>query len=197
VEQALNQAPLVKIQAATAAEVCAHFNLAKSARQLLRDDMTPAEFVAVLLENKKNMEAIDFMAHALPVREGVWWGCLCMQHALGDNLLPPDRAAAAAAVQWVMQPTEENRVAAKSVAAAPDPMSPAGALAAACSLTGGSIHPPDLPFKPPPPFAPHAAVARAVKTASIKGDGDIPKKQRSYVELGIQVAEGRLYLRKI
>ena len=155
--------------------------------------MNPQEFVTALIENKKYLEGIDFMAHALPVRESIWWGCLCMQHALGDNLAPPDRAAATAAVQWLMEPTEENRAAAKAPASTADPLSPAGALAMAASLTGGSIYPPELPFKPPPPFAPQGAVARAVKIASIKGDpGAIEKMQRSYVELAIQVAEGSL-----
>jgi hypothetical protein len=185
--------PLVKLGAATAAEICAHFELKEEAKKLLRDGMDPQAFVAALIENKKYLDAMAFMAHALPVREGIWWGCLCMQHALGDDLNPADRAAATAAIQWVMQPSEENRAAAKAPAASADPMSPAGALATAASLTGGSIHPPELPFKPPPPFAPQGAVARAVKVASLKGEpAAIAKTQRSYVELAIQVAEGRL-----
>jgi hypothetical protein len=156
--------------------------------------MKPREFVEALLENKKYIEAIDFMAHALPLRECMWWGCLCMQHALGDDLSPPDRAAATAAIQWLTKPVEENRVAAKAVAAAAGSMSPAGALAMACGLTGGSIHPPELPFKPPPPFAAHGAVARAVKLASIKCEpATIVTAQRSYVELAIRVAEGRFF----
>ena len=46
--------------------------------------------------------------------------------------------------------------AAKLSVEAAGPMSPAGALAMAVSLTGGSVHPLELPFKAPPPFAPHA-----------------------------------------
>jgi hypothetical protein len=188
----VSHGPLVKISAATAAEICAHFQLKDEAKKLLREGMDPQTFVAALIENKKFLDAMDFLAHALPVREGIWWGCLCMQHALGDNLSPPDRAAATAAVQWLFQPTEENRAAAKAPAAAAGPMSPAGALAMAASLTGGSMHPPEFPFKPPPPFAPQGAVAQAVKVASLKGEpAAIAKTQRSYVELGIQVAEGR------
>jgi hypothetical protein len=184
------QTTLTNIQAATAAEICANFDLAGAAKKLLRDGMTPQEFVTVLVENKRFLEAIDFMAHALPVRETIWWGCLCMQHALGDNLTPPDRAAAAAAVRWLMQPTEENRAAAKLSVEAAGPLSPAGALATAVSLTGGSVHPPELPFKAPPPFAPHQAVARAVTLASVKNQ-PAARVQRSYVELGLQVAGGR------
>src|SRR6202166_4505677 len=128
------QTTLINIQAATAAEICANFDLAGAAKKLLRDGMTPQEFVTVLVENKRFLEAIDFMAHALPVRETIWWGCLCMQHALGDNLTPVDKAAAMAAVRWIEQPTEENRTAAMAPADAAGPSSPAGTLARAASL---------------------------------------------------------------
>jgi len=185
--------PLVKIAAATAAEICANFELKEEAQQLLRHKMTPQDFVAALIENKKYLDAIDFMAHGLPAREGIWWGCLCMQHALGDNLAPPDRSAATAAVQWVMQPSEENRAAAKAPAEAAGPASPAGALASAANQTGGSIGPPNAPPIPPPPFAPAKAIARAVKLASIKTEPvKIAKMQQSYVELAIEIAAGRL-----
>jgi hypothetical protein len=183
----------MKIRAATAAEVCANFKLDGEAKKLLRDGMNPQEFVIALIEKKKNVTAIDFMAHALPVREGIWWGCLCMQHALGDSLSPLDRAAAKAAVQWVKRPTEENRAAAKAPAAAADPMSPAGALAMAANQTGGSVAPPNAPPVPPPAFAPAKAIARAVKLASLKTEpASLAKTQRRYVELAMQVAEGHL-----
>jgi hypothetical protein len=149
--------------------------------------------LAVLMENKKYVDAIHFMAHALPMREGIWWGCLCMQHACGDGLNPPERAAATAAVQWVMQPTEENRRAAKAPADAAPPPSVAGALAMAAFLTGGSILPPNLPPTPPAPFAAAKAIALAVTLASIKTEqAKIARMQRSYVELAIEIAEGRL-----
>jgi len=189
----LTQATLTKIPAATAAEVCANFDLDVEAKKLLRLGMNPQEFLTALIEKKKHVAAIDFMAHALPAREGIWWGCLCMQHAIGDNLPPPDRAAATAALQWVMRPTEENRTVAKAPAESAGPLSPAGALAMAVNLTGGSVAPPNAPFVPPPPFAAAKAIARAVKLASLKMEpSSLAKTQRCYVELAIQVAEGRL-----
>jgi len=193
----MNQAPLVKIPEATAAQVCAHVTLTDEAKKLLREGMSPREFVDDLIEQKQYLDGIDFMAYALPLREGFWWGCLCMQHALGDDLNPEDRAAATAAVQWLLEPTEENRAAAKATATAADRMSPAGTLAMAVGLTGGSMYPPELPFKPPRPFAPQGAVARAVKLASLKCQPKCPpapiaKVQRVFVELAIQVAEGHL-----
>jgi len=189
----VSNGPLVKIGAATAAEICANFDLNKEAKQLLREGMNPQEFVSELIEKKKLVDAIHFMAHALPAREGVWWGCLCMQHAFGNDLTPPDRAAATAAVRWVMQPTEENRVTAKSPADAAPPPSVAGALAMAAFQTGGNVAPPGMPPMPPAPFAAAKVIALAVTLASIKTEPvNIAKMQRSYTELAIEIAAGRL-----
>jgi hypothetical protein len=189
--------PLVKIKALTAAEVCAHFDLEEEAQPLLRDGMAPRDFVQALVAGKQYDAAVDFLAHALPAREAVWWGCLCLQHACGNKLAAPDRAAAAAAVQWVLRPTEQNRAAAKATGEAAKPPSPAGALAQAANWTGGSLGPPHSAPIPPGPFMPAMAVATAVKFAAIKVEPvRIPDTQRLFVELGIAVAEGR-YLWKV
>jgi hypothetical protein len=171
---------MVKIAAATAAEICARFDLQKDARQLLRDGMAPKEFLEAMIANKQYVPAIDFMAHALPPRESVWWGCLCMQHACGNDLPPAERAASRAAVQWVLQPNDENRAAAKAPGEAAGPVSPAGALALAVSQVGGN-------------GTPGKSVAMAVKIASVKCEPiKIPGTQKSFLELAIEVAEGRI-----
>jgi hypothetical protein len=188
----MSYGPLVKIKAMTAAEICATFELNRQARQLLRDSMPPHEFLEALMSHKQYVAGIDFMAHALPAREAIWWGCLCMQHACGDNLSAPERAASRATAQWVLQPTEENRAAAKAPAEAAGPASPAGALASATNLTVGNAAPPKASPTAPAPFASAKSVATAVKLASVKGDpAGIVDRQRSYFELGIGVAEGR------
>lgn len=185
--------PLLKIKAATAAEICGRFDLKKEARMLLRDGtMAPREFVNALAANKQYITGIDFVAHALPSRESIWWGCLCLQHACGDALAGNDRAACKAAVQWVLAPSESAREAATAPAQAAGLASPAGALAAAVAQTGGNIAPPGAPPMAPPPYAPAKAVANAVKLASTKRDPvKIVETHRLFLELGLGVAEGR------
>ncbi len=168
----------MKIGPATAGEICATASLKKD---LLQDGMGPREFIAALLDKKKNIEAIDFMAHALPPREGIWWGCLCMQHACGDQLTPPERAAAKATVEWVMQPDEDRRAAAKGPAETATAGSAAWALAIAVTQAAPGL-----------PGASAKSVAMVVKIASTKAEPiKIEATQRSYVELGIEIAEGR------
>jgi len=187
----MSNGPFLKIRAATAAEICAHFDLDDEAKPPLRDAIDPRQFVTALLENKRCIDAIHFMAHALPAREAIWWGCLCIQHAFGNDLTPADRAAATAAVRWVMQPTEDHRIAAKAPADEAPPPSAAGALAFATFHTGGNVAPTGLPPMSPEPFASARAVALAVTLASVKADPPkIVKMQKAYVELATQVAEG-------
>jgi hypothetical protein len=188
----MNYGPLLKIKPATAVEICASFDLKKEAQSLLRDGIGPREFYEALMANQQYIAGIDFIAHALPAREAVWWGCLCLQHACGDSLSPQDKAAAKAAVQWILEPTEENRAATKMPAEAAGPASPTGALARAANQTGGNLAPPKAPPMPPSPSAPGKAVAHAVKLASIKGDPvKIADTHRLFLELGIGMAEGR------
>lgn len=183
---------LPKIKAITASEVCAHFDLEDEPRKLLRESMTPKEFLAALLAAKQPLSAIDFLAFALPARDAIWWGCLCLQHAVGNSLSDTDKAACKAAVRWVLRPTEESRAAASAPAEAAGPASPAGSLATAAFYTGGNIAPPKTPPVAPGPFDPAKAVARAVKIAATKPEpARVVEIQKLYVELGISIAEER------
>jgi hypothetical protein len=176
----MSAAPLVKIQAATAAEVCSRFNLPPTARALLREGMEPPAFVAALVANKQYAAGIDFLAHALPAREGIWWAYLCMQHACGGVWSEPERAALIAGVRWVLQPGEENRAAAKASAPGAGLASLPGLLAMAVFLTGSSA-------------GPSKSLAIAAKTAATRADpGKLLDTQRLFVNLGIEVAEGRI-----
>lgn len=167
----------MKIKATTAAEVCAQFDLPRKARALLRPGIAPPEFMNALLAHQEFAAGIDFLAYALPVREAVWWGCLCMQHACGDKLTPVDKSAAIAAVRWVDQPTEETRAAAIAPAQAAGPASPAGTLARAVSQAAGD---------------PRSSIANAVHLASVKAGGAaMCGRQKSYIELGIAIANGK------
>lgn len=195
------QPPLPRIKATTAAEVCKNFILREDAVALLKADQTPREFLQVLLANKKSAAAIDFLAHALPPREAIWWGCLCLQHVSGSGLKPVEAAAERAAVQWVLDPTEENRRAARAPGEAAKVGTSAGGLAMAATWTGGSLAPPiqnpnpkgpPIPPVTPGPYVPAKVVAGAVMLAAIKAEpARIFDTQRFFVELGIGVAEGR------
>jgi hypothetical protein len=189
----MTDGPLTKVQATKAAEVCQHLDLKEEARPLLQPNLTPRDFLDALLAKRQYQAAIPFVAHALPQREAVWWGCLCLRHVSKAALPPAEDAAFKAAVQWVLQPTEENRGGAKGAGEVAGVGVPAGALALAASWTGGSLAPANLPAVPPSPFMTAKGVAGAVLLAATKADPTkIADTQRLFVELGIDVAQGHV-----
>lgn len=177
----MGTASTVRISAATAAEVCLRFDVPPAARALLADGMEPREFAAALVANKQYAAAVDFLAHGLPAREGVWWAYLCLEHACGVSLSGPELAAVAAGVRWVLQPGEENRAAAKAGAEAVGLGSLPGLLAMAVFQSGVNSG------------ASARSVAVAVKLAATKGDpAKLFDTQRLFVNLGLEVAGGSI-----
>lgn len=186
---------LRKVKAVSAAEICEHFDLAPEAKPLLGPKATPREFLDTLVASRQFGTALRFLAHALPPREAVWWGSLCVKHVAGESLPPAEGSALKAAVVWVLDPTEASRNAAKAPAEAAGIETPAGGLATAVTWTGGSLTPPmpKVPPVPPGPWLPAKGVMGAVLLASVKGPGaGIEETQRLFVDLGIDVAAGRV-----
>ena len=175
------------INAHTTAEICARYAFNQPS---LRDEIAPREFVYRLVANRQYLAGIDFMAHGLPPRDAIWWGCLCLQHAYGNNLCESEKAACKAAIRWVLEPSEANCSAAKQLAGKTGHDSAAGLLAAASHQAGEASCQPDGDSKSS--FAPAKSVARAIKLASTRADPSrIVDSHRLFLELGIGVAEGR------
>jgi hypothetical protein len=178
------------VKAESAVELCGWLQLGNEAHQLLRDGMAPKDFAEALMTNKQYLTGLDFMAHALPVRDSIWWGCLCLQHALGEKLSPLDRAAATVTVRWVLRPCEENRLGTRVLAEAAGTATAAGALAAAVFHSGGNIAPKGYPFMSPDPYAHARAVAFAVRTILSRCKPEkMQETQRQYIELAMSLAE--------
>jgi hypothetical protein len=187
------QTPLLsKVGARRAREVAGRDHLDEEALALLGDDQTPLEFLDVLIAHERFADAIQFLAHAIPRREAVWWGCLCVKLAGGDQLPPAEVAALTAAVRWALRPEEERRAAAKAPAEAVGFEAPAGVLAHAVSFSGGSLSPPGLPEVPPKPTLTPRCVAAAIKLAAATAPPDQAEQifQR-FLAIGIGIASGK------
>jgi hypothetical protein len=182
-----------KVSCKKAEEVCSLYRLSTGARKLLRPDMTPAQFVETLIEAGQYVDAYDFLAHALPKREAIWWACLSVRHALGAALPPKQFAALKAAVEWVLEPDEPKRRAAQAAGEAADFATPAGCAALAVYGSGGSLGLAIYPDVPPSPTMTAQAVAGCITMASVQGEpATIPDVQREIALLGIVIAEGNI-----
>ncbi|RMF88341.1 MAG: hypothetical protein D6736_10780, partial [Nitrospinota bacterium] len=152
---------LGKIKAQTAAEICQHWELEEGAKALLQDDLTPQQFLTLLIEHEQFLDATRFLAHALPKREAVWWACLCIRSVLEEDVPPEEIAALQAAERWVIDPSEEHRRAAMQAAEATEFNTPSSWAAMGAFWSGGSMAPPDVPAVPPGEYLTARAVSGA------------------------------------
>lgn len=182
---------LTKVAAKTAAEICQRFSLGEAAQRLLRDDLTPRQFLDLLIQQQHYIDAVRLLAYGLPKQEAVWWACLCARSVAGPNLPPKVAAALQAAEQWAGDPSEGHRRAALPAAEAAELATPAGSAAAAAFWSGGSLGPPNVPVIPPGEYLTAHGVAGAVMLAAVQSEpAKAAEKYRRFVELGIDVANG-------
>jgi hypothetical protein len=176
-------------RATEAAEIC---KLSKDARALLREEMTPGDFFEALRERGLYTDAIRFLAHALPKRVAVWWGCLCVWAVNRQTPQEKFEVSLQAAVRWVLTATKENRQAAEAPGRGAGFGDPAGCLAMAACWSGGSMAPAEMPVVPPPPHMTGKLVGEAVLLAAVKYDARRQRENhRLFAALGAEVFQGR------
>ncbi len=90
--------------------------------------------------------ALVFLAHLLPRREAVWWGCQCVSAVLGAAAKDEGLRLA---LLWVRDPDETLRREALAFSQAGDLRAATSWLARAAGYSGGSISAPDQPPTPP------------------------------------------------
>jgi hypothetical protein len=175
------------------AELVAIADLGEEARAVLVPGAAlplPRAFVALLMERGLQMDAVRFIAHALPRREAVWWAWVCARKSAGETPKPQIRAALDATERWVVQPTEDHRRQALQYGEAADFGTAAGCAALGAFMSGGSLGPPEAPVGPPSEFMTAKAVSGAVILAAVTPEATkAAEKFEDYVKLGLEVAD--------
>jgi hypothetical protein len=152
------------------------------------DDCAALDYVRRLVDSRRPMNAILYLAHVLPRREAVWWARQCVGALLGaqaeDDFL---RAADA----WVRAPEEERRRAALEIGAAGEQNRATTWLALAAGRSGGSMTAPDQKPLAAQPSACARAANAAITLAICAGDPyAIKTRINACVEAGLSFAEG-------
>ncbi len=174
-----------------AAETAKAAPLEPPARELLRPEHSPRQYVEALDKAGHLPDAARFLAFALPRREAVWWAAQCVRLVPALTADKKAAAALAAAEAWAADPTDEKRRAAFAAAEAAGFDKPAACAALAAFLTEGSMAPAHLQPVPAPAHAGPAAAAAAVVLAALttepeKGD----EKFRKFLAVGLEVGAG-------
>jgi hypothetical protein len=181
-----------KVGGKIAAQVAMRACLSAEARGLLADGMTAREYLDGLVERRLHVDAVQFLAYALPKRDAVWWACLCAAQVLGPE--PPAAAARAleSARAWVIDPRDEKRRATFPAAEAADFGTPAGCAAAAAYFSGGSLAPTNLPAVVPADHLTAHLVASALTLGAVILEPEkAAEKYASFLQTGLEIAGGR------
>jgi len=158
---------------------------------LLAPQADAAAALDALIAAKRLPEAMRLVAHTLPKREVVWWGCMCARAVPDTALAEPDAEALAAAEAWVRKPDEANRRAAMAAAQKTGFRSPESWAAVAAFWSGGSMSPEGQPDVPPAEHLTGVAVAGGVIIAALRGDpARAPERFIRFVQSAREIAAG-------
>jgi hypothetical protein len=160
-------------------------------RALLNARISTSEFLDILLENRSYADARRVLAHSLPRRRALWWGCLCAWDVYRPD--PPEKVANVlqSVVHFILEPTEENRRATAARAAEIEPNGLAACLAMAAFCSAGSLAPPGLPCVAPRPYLTGRLVGVTVYLASVLHEPARYKDRlREYIAIGRDVSRG-------
>ncbi|BDG74215.1 hypothetical protein Rmf_41440 [Roseomonas fluvialis] len=172
-------------------EVLARIEVDPPSRTLVEGLATVPEALAALEQHGHWIAAIRILGQALPVREAVWWACVCARRAPDPAATPADLAALQATDAWVRRPSEELRRAAMAAAQAAGARSPEAWAAIGAFWSGGSVGPADAPEIPPAPQMCGVAVASAVLLAALRPDPEqAAGRHPAFVASARNIADG-------
>lgn len=174
----------------TVADICKAAELEDEAMALWQDGLDPRDFIAALGEKELFVDAVRFLAHALPKRQAVWWAWVCARRAHGEE--PPEdiKTTLELTGKWIAEPTEQYRRAAMQHGEAVGFGTPAGSAALAAFLSGDSLAPPDQQAVPPPKYAAAKAIGGAVILAAVAKEPErANEKFQRFITQGLEVAE--------
>ncbi|WP_372731494.1 hypothetical protein [Novosphingobium sp.] len=129
-------------------------------------DVAPPAWFAHLREAGEVVDAVNFIAHAMPRYECVVWAVRTLIDIGIDRTDP----AIVAALRWIDNPSDGLRRAAAHLGESLDDETPQSLLCQTIFLSGGSISEEDLPAIQPPPDTCAKLAAATVLTAAFGSD---------------------------
>jgi hypothetical protein len=182
--------PKLKIKATKAQEICDTFELSKDAQPLLNPEIAPLPFLDLLEANEFYVDALQFLARALPKREAVWWSATCARELTPDAKRPELTAGLEAAEAWVYRPNEDTRRGAEKAANAIKASHPTKWTAMAAFWSGGSLAPADKPeVKPPEDFTAKAVAGAVMMIAALDPTQSVARNKK-FIAAAREIANG-------
>jgi hypothetical protein len=149
----------------TTTEILAAANVSEEAKAIFTPDLGPSKFVRLLESDNLFKDAVQFLAHGLPIEIAVKWACACSRELLSPDRLERAKESLDSVEAWLKTPDDNNRWSARGAADKSGLSSPVDLIAMAVFFSGASITPPDTPATPPPPYLANKMVGGAIQLA--------------------------------
>ena len=169
----------------TADQLCTVAGLKHPHLALLKPDASPRSFFDSLLHAGYHTEAVMYLAHAIPAREGIWWAW-----SVARKTVVPESAEAAAlklVEQWIATLSDDTRRACKKASSR---LPQNGAVAALCDAVffTGNLGEPGASVIPAPVFSSSKFVAACIILCAYLADPHQPLPQfQSCLNQGLEV----------
>jgi hypothetical protein len=168
-----------------AATFCATLPLVEESMQLIQERMSVPEFLDVLIEHQRWVDAVQVLARMMPARDSVWWASQCAADCSEPNVRSQETTALHAAEKWVTEMTEESRYAAFDAAQKARLGSPANCVAMAAFVAGPSLAPRGAnPVPPDPDLAAQMVAGTVMASGFFGGYEQSAEKLRFFLEQG-------------
>ena len=184
-----------KIPNQNISSIIKRYQLSDSAKELLAPGLSPVDAIEALKQAKLYSDAVQFIAHALPMVEAIYWATECL--ALSSDEWDDQRLQTLNTVrQWLKQPNETLRIRANQLAERLGLETAPAWTAKAIYWSGtGSIVDADLPQVLPPAFLYGQAVSSAIVIAAAvpawSHDDGYESYFQSSIQLGLAIANGQ------
>lgn len=168
-----------------------YFELSDEAKELVNETLAPADVIHILKQANLNIDLTTFIAHALPMRESIWWATLAtgLRH---EDLSQAENKVISDSASWVKQPNESlRRIIEKSIEPLANESSAKWVGQAVFWSGQGSIAPIENPVVMPADFLHAKAVAGAINTAAALPEWSGYKGYYKHVfRMALDIAEG-------
>ena len=179
----------LKIPYKTADDILCLYEPSDEFIKLATQHNQPAALIEAGINTELFGDVVIFIAHALPVREAIWWACCCTEQR--DDWNTDEINAIHAAKAWVNTPDEASRRFAEKMAIKAELQTGAGWTAQAAFWSGGSMIAVGEPVIAPPQYLYSHAVAGAINLSAVMPDGLAAKERYShYFAIGFHIARG-------
>ncbi len=160
--------------------------------KLASRDQNTLQFVEMLANHEKFMDAIRVLAFAMGKLTVIEWSLKCVKLAVEDGMSKVDTKALDTVQRWLGDRTEGLRREAYAVSQEAEHATPASWVAMAAFWSEGSMGPPP----PAPPLAPgptqcaHAATGAILLAAVARQPEKAPDRYREFIRIGMEMVGG-------